>query len=528
MSLSEFLGGDYLESAKLKDMYSRKSVLGVSIVMNCGMACECIAYRNSRDMDVRFEDGTVVRHCHKDYFLNGKVAPDSVYSFGAGIVGKRVWMTCGDYATCIRYAGNDDTDIRFDDGVVLEHIMSSVFLSGSALHPKFSSIYVGQSLVIKKTSQSCVCVSYACKNCVAVELDNGEVLYCLRAVDLSGWTVDINKHESKSLVGVRVDMNCGLSAVCIADRGYDSIDIEFEDGAVVTTRRNGFLSGSAMNPCIAKRLYADKAVNYLGMRKRMNCGYWCTVIADRGAMDIDIQFECDGTVVQHRRRDHFMKGAIAYPGVYSILGQRRLMNCGYYGVVVRDGGAYDIDVMFEVDGFVVKHERRDHFKNCSIVHPKMGTLFGQGDSMCQRILYYYLRKFYSNVGYSVHPVSLSTYHSNGFEIDIMLWDIKTAVEFDGSVPHHFDFDYSKRKRGVIEASDEIDKLFVVRDRDNRIVKLDSPKTVNISLSYTSDDMRYYDTYEAAKLILEELGHDVSSLSWEPDILPVLYKDGIVV
>ena len=45
--------------------------------------------------------------------------------------------------------------------------------------------------------------------------------------------------NKESIVGKRVLMNNGQYAVCIADRGYEDIDIQFEDGTIVEHKRKG-------------------------------------------------------------------------------------------------------------------------------------------------------------------------------------------------------------------------------------------------------------------------------------------------
>ncbi len=41
--------------------------------MNCGMEATCIAYRGTHDIDVQFEDGTIVEHKSKVSFVRGQI-----------------------------------------------------------------------------------------------------------------------------------------------------------------------------------------------------------------------------------------------------------------------------------------------------------------------------------------------------------------------------------------------------------------------------------------------------------------------
>lgn len=467
MTLTEFLG----------DFYD--PIVGKTRMMKSGLYATCIVCRNEGDIDLKFEDGTVVEHTTIKAFEAGTVSNDWQVELRNRFIGTRVCMRCGEYATCIEYRTVKSIDIRFDGGLVVNNVRRDLFLLGL--------------------------------------IDTSGVVYGGNSVPVSA-------------VGITVLMNCGMCATCTEDRDSFDCDIVFEDGVPVShIRRGSFLNGLTKHPSIGISCYSGrKIINYVGKKAKMNCGEICTVIADRGAMDIDVQFD-DGLVLEHRRRDHFDKGAISYPYDRSIEGQRKMMNCGFYCAVVADKGALNIDVRFD-DGAEVVHRSRSSFINCSIRHPKLGSMFGSKDSLCQRLIYYYVCKFYSNVGYSVYPASLknydSDYHSRGYEIDIMIWDEKVAIEFDGSVPHHFDLEHTKRKRSAIEKSCEIDRLFVVREKDSRIVVVESPKTCNISLDYAIIDDRYFSVFQVAKLILEELGNDVSGLSWDASIVAILREEGI--
>ena len=52
--------------------------LGETKMMNCGMEATIIRYENSRDIDVRFEDGTVVEDRHYAQFKRGEIAHQSL------------------------------------------------------------------------------------------------------------------------------------------------------------------------------------------------------------------------------------------------------------------------------------------------------------------------------------------------------------------------------------------------------------------------------------------------------------------
>ena len=59
----------------------KTSCINETKVMNNGMKATCIAYRLAKDMDVQFEDGTIVEHVQKTHFDKGTVTnPNSQYN----------------------------------------------------------------------------------------------------------------------------------------------------------------------------------------------------------------------------------------------------------------------------------------------------------------------------------------------------------------------------------------------------------------------------------------------------------------
>ena len=59
----------------------KASCLNETKVMKNGMKATCIAYRLAKDMDVKFEDGTIVEHVQKVHFDNGTITnPNSDYN----------------------------------------------------------------------------------------------------------------------------------------------------------------------------------------------------------------------------------------------------------------------------------------------------------------------------------------------------------------------------------------------------------------------------------------------------------------
>lgn len=98
--------------------------------------------------------------------------------------------------------------------------------------------------------------------------------------------------------------NYGQSMTIVAYRNCNDIDVQFEDGVVITNKRyNAFKTGSIPN--YKSRLGKEK-ISRSGIMK---------IVGYRGCNDIDVQFE-DGTIVQSSYR-HFERGSIKNPNKHT-------------------------------------------------------------------------------------------------------------------------------------------------------------------------------------------------------------------
>ena len=109
--------------------------LGETRMMNCGMEATIIRYGRCDDIDVRFEDGTIAKHKLYGEFKKGGIANPNIKTSAENCLGKTKMMNCGMKATIIRYGACADIDIRFEDGAVVEHKRYSSFEKGEIAHP---------------------------------------------------------------------------------------------------------------------------------------------------------------------------------------------------------------------------------------------------------------------------------------------------------------------------------------------------------------------------------------------------------
>lgn len=177
-------------------------------------------------------------------------------------------------------------------------------------------------------------------------------------------------------------MCCGLTAEIIEYRSHRDMDIQFEDGAIVTNRPYDlFLRGYIKHPdkeksCKNKerQLLRDK---HIGETKIMNNGLRATIIDYNGRYDVDIQFE-DDVVIKGICYSSWVKGESTHPTVKTqrkqrvpeekIKGMVNMMSNGMQATIIAARSVCDIDVEFE-DGSIAKNKALSSFKTGNICHP---------------------------------------------------------------------------------------------------------------------------------------------------------------
>ena len=229
--------------------------LGETRMMNCGMEATIIQYKNAMDIDVRFEDGSMVEHKAYGNFKRGGIVNPNIRAFVKDRLGETRMMNCGMEATIIRYESAKDMDVCFKDGAIVEHRKYDSFKRGEIANPNM-------------------------------------------------------KVSAKNRLGETRMMNCGMKATIIRYGNNGDIDVRFEDRTIAKRKGYGdFKKGGIANPNIK-----TSAENRLGETWMMNCGMEATIIRYGGCNDIDVRFE-DGAVAKHKLYDPFKKSKIAHPSI---------------------------------------------------------------------------------------------------------------------------------------------------------------------------------------------------------------------
>ena len=101
-------------------------------INNQGLAMKIIAYKNATNISVQFEDGTIVENRSYVHFKNGKIAYPYSYE---DRIGEEKENNQGLTMKIIAYRNAKDLDVQFKDGTIVENRSYDAFKKGTIAHP---------------------------------------------------------------------------------------------------------------------------------------------------------------------------------------------------------------------------------------------------------------------------------------------------------------------------------------------------------------------------------------------------------
>lgn len=299
---------------------NRQERLGKTGISKYGFPMKIIEYRNAEDIDVDI-DGVIVQHKKYKHFKSGNITKTN-NDLQFTRIGETMTNSDGCIGTIIAYRLTNDIDIQFNDGTILKHKNYYSFKKGLYKNPNYKK---SEPVKVVKTKPS--------------------------------------------KVGETIIANNGQKMTIISYRSYKDIDVQFEDGTIITNRRyQHFKNGEINNPncmtmsnnIIKNDRVGETLVNADGIRM--------TIIDYRNRDDIDIQLD-DGSILYHKSYENFKKGikCLDYHKKNKI-GETIINNNGLKMTITAYRKATDIDVEFE-DGYIVKNIRYSKFKQANVRHP---------------------------------------------------------------------------------------------------------------------------------------------------------------
>ena len=392
--------------------------IGETRIASNNMKMTIVGYRDNTNIDVQFEDGTIVKHKPYYNFVHNKIKHPEYDKLEKATqkrkrmdkhIGETNTANNGMVITIIAYRRSDDIDIQFDDGTIVKHRTYYNFRHGSVQHPDYS-----------KTTQ------YAHNQS--------------QAIDRLG-QIRTNKQ--------------GLKMTLIAYRNSTSCDIQFEDGTIVKDKcYDNFNKGSVMNPNVPR----TKNIYRIGETNIATNGMKMTIIAYHRSDNIDIEFE-DGVIVKHRQYINFKDGSIKHPFIAPEkqqphtwhIGETYTMKSGRKITIIDWRNKKDIDIQFD-DGLILKNRHYESIKRGSIAHPDDG----KGGKNWK----------YNKTHYSIGTTRIAT---NGQKMTVIEYNNSTdmTVQFeDGTIIHNckkHDFDRGFIRNPNYQKSQHIGQKRIARN-----------------------------------------------------------------
>lgn len=375
--------------------------VGERRMMNCGLVAEIIEYKNSEDITVKFDDGTIVAHKAYHEFYRGGIGHPAqntrMLALAKIRVGERRMMNCGMEAEIIDYKNTCDITVKFDDGAIVPYKTYQCFKRGDIASPncKMSATSVGETALLYYLApygyKKALCGSlkeYGLKRYEIDAFNQNEGI----GIEYDGpWHQDNIERDAqkndlffkafKKLIRIRdfcLPCNDKRVEYYQVDTGK-GLSKEYE-----TMLKNVFRSlGLSIDVNLTRDkdkiydlYYKNSPRNRLGEKRRMSNGFIAEIVQYRSAKDIDVQFE-DGAI-KNTNYSQFVCGIVAHPK-YPIhhsqerLGMRRLMACGMEAEIIQYNKSHDITVRFD-DGTIVAHKQYDDFLRGVIGHPDFLTM----------------------------------------------------------------------------------------------------------------------------------------------------------
>lgn len=340
---------------------------GQTRMMNCGMNATVIVYRNSKDIDIQFENGTVRKHVIINSFLKGNISykPQCTKN---DYIGQTRTMNCGMKATIIKYRRYKDIDVQFEDNTIREHVSISSFSKGNISPPSTSiqpkNKHIGETRTMNCGLKATV-IAYRTYKDVDIQFENGIIRKHRGLDEFERRAISpIPPRKGVAIIGRTKMMNCGMKATITEYRNIRDIDVRFENGVVRKHLSMCSFNSGTISP---KDIY--NTAMYIGQTTTMICGMKATVIAYRKNNDIDIQFE-DGTIREHVNMYAFRNGKISITPRQQIdyMNKTRKMNNDMKATIISYNGHDDITIKFE-DGTIKEHMSTTAFNKGGIAHP---------------------------------------------------------------------------------------------------------------------------------------------------------------
>jgi hypothetical protein len=255
---------DSFEISEDLKINSRTDRTGEEMVSSQGQLMKIIAYRSSLDIDVQFEDGTIVPNRKYSHFKSGSIKNPSLSKTRLGEERKY-----GSFiAKIIVYRKSNDIDVEFSDGSVVEHTTYQSFRTYKIPCPdtreKFTNSKIGEKS-IADNGQEMEILEYKDSRHITIKFDDGTIVtdktYSAFRHGNIGNPNNIcrGKARKTTRVGEKRKASNGQEMEIVEYYQSNNITVRFEDGTIVPNRSyQAFLTGLIRNPNTSTSTFSEE------------------------------------------------------------------------------------------------------------------------------------------------------------------------------------------------------------------------------------------------------------------------------
>lgn len=364
-----------------------------------------VAYRSATDIDVRFEDGTLLYHRKYDKFIKHHIYNPNTIKIHKKqerhlknketYLGLRKQLNSGLWCTIIKYIDLQHIIVQFDDGVTINTSISS-FNRGQLTHPNINSKQlmnknkrIGETVIHKSTGMVMTIIDYIDNHNITIQFEDGTIVEHKDYSAFKKGVIGGYKEPQYKVGTTKKSTNGGMmTIVTILPKG--KVKVRFEDGTEVTSFLSAFLRGRVKNPNI--NTIKDNMVNKIYKDRN---GDEFKVINYNNSLDIDIQYLDDGRIYQHRSRQSIIEKKVIPIERKIACNENKVFftRLGLYAKMIERRNCNDIDIQFET-GAIQKNVTYFNFKQGVVSHPfpyAIGTMIiekpayvyqGEGNFYC--------------------------------------------------------------------------------------------------------------------------------------------------
>lgn len=325
-------------------------------VMKNGLKAEIIAYRGATDIDVKFEDGYIARHKQYSNFKKNTIQhpkpPVCTKSDAGRFIGMEGKNGCGIKMVITGYRNSRDIDVTFEDGTVVLHKELTNFRTGDIAHPnidyqQLSKAKYAQKLIGTKgkntSGYEMEIVAYRGTGDIDVRFRNNSYVRHTRMNQFRSGHI---KEPPEAKIGEKSVSKNGEEITLVRYESNAKVTVQFADGTLKDTSYCHFTSGEVANP---NNPYKPKLrSNHLGETRSMNNGVKATVTAYRSANDMDLLTE-EGAHISHVTYYRFKRGEVDTTDYSARIGEEQISHCGLKAKVIRyeNSSSHGTTIQFE-------------------------------------------------------------------------------------------------------------------------------------------------------------------------------------